>query len=131
MHVPGLSVTAASLIAVLPTDLAGGAPVRAFIALGSPCVSVYVPAFPRTVAGPPPWVPFEVSTEPMWRAADTLRVLVESDPAALSGIREVLDPIEDELWNEADEIVDRPDRWADVGLWWGPRALQGLESCIR
>ena len=51
--------------------------------LGSPCVSIYVPAFPRTVAGPPPFVPFELSSEPMWRAADALRQRVDAEPEAI------------------------------------------------
>jgi hypothetical protein len=129
MHVPQRSVTAASLIAVLPSDLDQGAPVRAFVALGSPCVSLYVPAFPRTAAGPPPFVPFELSSEPLWRAADALRHRLEQDPQAIAPIREVLSPIEDELWYEADEVAERPDRWAEVGSSWGERALGALRSC--
>ena len=93
---------------MLPTDLADGAPLRAYVALGSPCVSIYVPAFLRTAAGPPPFVPRELSSETMWRAADALRQRVEADPAAIEAIREVLDPVEEELWFEADEIVDDP-----------------------
>jgi secernin len=129
MHRPGRSVTAASLIAVLPTDLAAGAPLRAFVALGSPCVSIYVPAFVRTAAGPPPFVPRELSSEVMWRAADALRQRVEADPAAIGEIREVLDPVEEELWFEAGDIADVPDRWADVAGSWGGRALAALQSC--
>jgi dipeptidase len=129
MHLSGGSVTAASLIAELPTDLAAGAPLRAYVTLGSPCVSVYVPAFVRTAAGPPPFVPRELSSESMWRAADALRQRVEADPAAIGAIREVLDPVEAELWFEAAEIVETPDRWADVAASWGGRALAALESC--
>jgi len=129
MHLCGGSVTAASLIAVLPTDLAAGAPLQAYVALGSPCVSIYVPAFVRTAAGPPPYVPKELSSESMWRAADALRQRVEADPAAIGPIREVLDPVEEELWFEAAEIVGTPDRWPDVAASWGGRALAALESC--
>jgi secernin len=129
MHRPGRSVTAASLIAVLPADLAAGAPLRAYVALGSPCVSIYVPAFVRTAAGPPPFVPRELSSETMWRAADALRQRVEADPAAIGAIREVLDPVEEELWFEAGDIADVPDRWADVAGSWGGRALAALQSC--
>ena len=126
---PQRSVTAASLIAILPSAVAEGAPVRAFAALGSPCVSIYVPLFPRTAAGPPPYVPRELSNEAMWRAADNLRQRVEADPAAIGAIREVLDPVEDELWFEAGDIVETPDRWADVAGSWGARALAALQSC--
>jgi secernin len=129
MHGPGRSVTAASLIAVLPPDVAAGAPLRAYVALGSPCVSIYVPAFVRTAAGPPPFVPKELSSEQMWRAADALRQRVEADPAAIDPIRQVLDPVEEELWFEAAEIVETPDRWPDVAASWGGRALAALQSC--
>jgi secernin len=130
MHVRDLCVTAASMIAVLPTDIADGAPIPAWVAAGSPCTSIYVPAFPRSVAGPPPFVPPELSTEELWRAADALRQRVEDDPAALAGVREVLGPVEDELWGEADEVRNRPGRWAPVGAAWGRRALHAMRSCI-
>ena len=52
MHVRGLSVTAASMIAELPAELADGAPLRVYVAPGSPCSSIYVPAFPRTCRRP-------------------------------------------------------------------------------
>jgi hypothetical protein len=129
MHVPQRSVTAASLIAVLPPDLGAGAPLRAYVALGSPCVSIYVPAFVATMAGSLPFVPFELSNEAMWQAADALRERVDADPDALEPIREVLGPVEAELWGEADEILEHPDRWNEVGGSWGGRALAALQSC--
>jgi dipeptidase len=124
------SVTAASMIAELPPGLADGAPLRVYVALGSPCASIYVPAFPRTAAGPPPFVPFELSSEDLWHAADDLRRLVEADPAALPTLRETLQPVEDELWAEADDVLEEPARWAEVGGTWGSRALHALRSCI-
>jgi hypothetical protein len=129
MHVPQRSVTTASFIAVLPAGLTDGAPVRAYVAPGSPCASIYVPAFPRTAAGPPPFVPFEISSEAMWRAADAVRQRVDADPEAIGLIRSVLDPVEDELWAEADEVVDRPQDWPAVASSWGGRALSALQSC--
>ncbi len=124
MHEPQRSVTAASFIAVLPTDLAEGAPLRVSVALGSPCTSIYVPAFPRTAAGPPPFVPFELSGEPMWRAADAVRQRVDADPGSIEEIRGVLDPVEAELWAEADAVLDRPQDWPVVAASWGERALR-------
>ena len=85
MHVRGLSVTAASMIAELPSGLADGAPLRVYVAAGSPCASIYVPAFPRTAAGPPPFVPVELSGEELWHAADALRQRVEADPDCAPG----------------------------------------------
>jgi dipeptidase len=130
MHVRGHYVTAASMIAVLPTGLAEGAPLRSWIAPGSPCASVYVPAFPRSVAGPPPFVSLELSSEELWRAADAVRRRVEDDPGALAEVRDTLDPVEGELWAEADAIVEQPGRWAAAGGSWAPRVLDALHACI-
>jgi len=130
MHVRGISVTAASLIAVLPSDLGNGAPLRTYIALGSPCVSVFIPAFSRTVAGAVGFVPPETSSEALWRTADALRLRVESDPDAIHAIRQVLQPLEDELWEEAEDVSERPDRWAEIGQAWGERALRAMSACL-
>jgi hypothetical protein len=130
MHVRGRVATTASMIAELSPHLAEGAPLRVFVAAGSPCVSIYVPAFPRTAAGPPPFVPRELSGEELWHAAGALRELVETDPDALPAIRETLGPVEDELWAEADDVLLDPSRWAEVGESWGGRALHALRSCI-
>ena len=100
------------------------------MALGSPCASVYVPAFPRTAAGPPPFVPLELSGEELWHASDAVRRRVEADPEALTAVREVLQPVEDELWADADDVLERPDRWAAAGATWGSRALHALRTCI-
>ena len=104
MHVSGLSVTAASLIAVLPADLSAGAPVQAYVALGSPCVSIFVPAFPSTVAGLPSFVPRELWREEMWRTADALACRLRPTPASISAVRQCLAPVEADLWAEADAV---------------------------
>lgn len=55
MHVPGVEATTASMVAELPGD---GRPPRAWISLGSPCHSLFVPV---TVGEPfvaPPWERF-------------------------------------------------------------------------
>jgi dipeptidase len=129
MHVRGLAVTAASIVAVLPDGLDQGVPLRTYIALGSPCVSVYLPAFPATAAGVAPCIPFELSNAELWHAADTLRVLVEDQPDRLFDIRAQLDPLEAELWSEADEVAGHPEQWSTVGSSWGPRALDALRAC--
>ena len=95
------------MIAELPAGLADGAPLRVFVAAGSPCASIYVPAFPRTVAGPPPFVPLELSGEELWHAADAAAPAVEADPAALPRSARA-HPVEDELWAEADDVAERP-----------------------
>ena len=129
MHVRGLSVTTASMIAELPLGIADGAPLRAYVATGSPCTSIYVPAFPRTVAGPPPFIPLELSGEELWHAADVLRRRVEAQPDELPALRAELQPVEDELWADADDVLEDPSRWASAGATWGSRALHALRSC--
>ncbi len=129
MHVRGLSVTTASMIAELPLGIADGAPLRAYVATGSPCTSIYVPAFPRTVAGPPPFIPLELSGEELWHAADVLRQRVEAQPDELPALRAELQPVEDELWADADDVLEDPSRWASAGATWGSRALHALRSC--
>jgi secernin len=129
MHVRGLSVTAASMIAELPLGIEDGAPLRAYVAAGSPCASIYVPAFPRTVAGPPPFIPLELSGPELWHAADALRQRVEADPDALPAVRALLQPVEDELWADADDVLEDPSRWASAGAAWGSRALHALRTC--
>ena len=104
-------------------------PLRVWVASGSPCASIYVPAFPRTSGGPPPFVPLELSGEELWHAGDALRRRVEADPDALPEVRAVLQPVEDELWAEADDVVSEPSRWAGAGASWGGRALDALRSC--
>jgi hypothetical protein len=130
MHVRDRYVTAASMIAELPDAIADGAPLRVWVASGSPCASVFVPAFPRSVAGPPPFVPLELSSGELWQAADAVRRHVEDDPGSLAGVRSPLDAVEDELWAEADGVLEHPGRWAEVGASWGARALDALRACI-
>jgi secernin len=130
MHIRDLCVTAASMIAELPDALGGGAPLRVYVAPGSPCSSIYVPAFPISSKGPPPFVPIELSGEELWHAADAVRRRVEADPDALPSVRAVLQPVEDEIWFEADEVLERPGSWAAVAGSWGARALHALRSCI-
>ena len=130
MHLRGRYVTAASMIAELPGRVAEGATLRVWVAPGSPCASIYVPAFPRSVAGPPPFVPLELSGEELWQAADEVRRRVEEDPDALAQVRATLDPVEDELWSEADALLERPDRWVTEGGSWGGRVLHALQACI-
>ncbi len=130
MHVRRRAVTAASLIAELPAGIANGEPVRVYVAPGSPCSSIYVPAFPRSIGGPPPFVPTELSSEELWHAADVVRQGVENDPAALPAVRAVLQEVEDELWAEADEVLAHPSRWVETGASWGRRALHALRASI-
>jgi secernin len=100
MHVRGYQATASSLIAELPAD--DGRPARAWVAPGSPCVSVFVPVFP------PGGIPPELGDAGVWKRFLTLRERVEADADCLPEIRGVLGPVEAELWDTADDAAGDP-----------------------
>jgi secernin len=116
MHVRGYQATASSLIAELPAE--AGRPVRAWVAPGSPCVSVYVPVFP------PGGVPRELGDAGVWKRFLSLRERVESDAAgALLEIRAALGPVEAELWDAADDAAgDQDAQAAFTASCWRPVA---------
>jgi secernin len=100
---PGFIVetTTSSMIAELPAS--PDDPLRAWIALGTPCASVYVPVFP------PGAVPAALGQPSTWARFAALRDRVETDAAELPAIRAVLGPVETELWQRADaDATDAP-----------------------
>ena len=99
MHIRRYQNTTSSMIAELPADQ--DAPLRAWVAPGSPCVSVYVPVFP------PAAVPPQLGDARVWSRFAALRDRVEREPEALAEIRAVFGPLETELWAEADEVAGR------------------------
>ena len=102
MHAGRHMATTASMVAYLPRPNTG--PLRSWVAAGSPCVSVFVPTF-----GMPDRAGMVEAR--LWHAGAELRRRVEEDGDELSAVREVLDPLEAELWAEADELVDQPAQW--------------------
>jgi len=102
MHVRGYQATTASMVAELPAD--DEAPPRAWVALGSPCTSVYVPVFPFDGG-----VPRQLAEPETWTRFAALRDLVEADGDRLADVRAVLGPVEGELWEEADAVADHPE----------------------
>jgi secernin len=102
MHVRNYQATSASMVAALPRD--PDAPTRAWVALGSPCASVYVPVFP------PAEVPRELGDPAIWARFAALRSRVEESEGErhLAEIRAVLAPLEGELWEEADACAGDP-----------------------
>src|SRR4051812_6322581 len=88
-----LKVTTASMVCEVHHD--DRVPVRAWFALNSPCVSIYVPAFP-------PAIPGVLADASIWQAFDHLRDRVEHDPDALVELRSVFDPVEHDLWADAE-----------------------------
>ncbi len=138
MHLRHVQATTAAMVASLPRDPAE--PVRVWVALGSPCTSVFVPAMPFGAGG---GVPPELGDEATWQRFRALRDRVEaardnsSDDSEreLTTIRRTLGPVEARLWADADRAaacgssdsavdgpsdsaVDGPGDWAavDAGL---------------
>jgi secernin len=127
MHIREYMATTSSMIVELP-ELTSR-PARAWVAPGSPCVSVFVPVFPReTVDGA---VASALRDESLWRAASALRERVERDPEAIAAIRAELDPLETELWQEADEVSSSPGRWRAAAESWGARTAAALTRLAR
>jgi secernin len=121
LHAGETAVTTGSMVALLPTDPAV-AP-RAWFALGSPCVSVFVPVLPP---------PFAVTTSPalgqarMWLRFAALRDAVGSDGDALAVVRSELAPLEDALWDEADSLGTDAEAWDDFAR----RAHRGVTDSL-
>ncbi len=86
------SQTTASMIA----EVGARSPARAWVCLGNPCTSVYVPCFPPSVAP-------ELAEARQWKRFAALRDRIEADPDKLPGVRAVLQPVEAELWAAADD----------------------------
>lgn len=115
MHLRGYEATAASMVTELPEDPDRAA--RAWVALGSPCASVYVPVFP------PALVPPELAEPATWARFAALRGRVEADEDALREVRACLGPVENALWDEADAVAADPRRQvAFVEASWRPVA---------
>jgi secernin len=87
------SQTTASIIA----ELRQAAPPRAWVSLGNPCSSVYVPCFPPSVAP-------ELAEAEHWRRFARLRDRVEASPERLAEVRSVLAVVEAELWTQAEAV---------------------------
>lgn len=108
MHLRGYQATAASMVCDLPRD--PDHPLRAWVALGSPCVSIYVPVFPMD------GMPAPLADPATWERFDALRRHAEAEADGLAAIRRVLAPVEAELWELAEVVGARPaerSRFAD------------------
>jgi secernin len=109
LHAGDTATTTASMVALLPAD--PSRPARAWMALGHPCVSVYVP-----VAVPPlPVDPAVVGDEGTWHRFAALGADVGSDRSALAAVRAELAPLEEQLWDEADRLGTDVSAWRTFG----------------
>jgi secernin len=121
-------VTTASMVALLPADRGG--PARAWVALGSPCVSVYVPVpVPRPGPSdrpPPPLpVPALVGDVQTWGRFAALGAAA-TQAGALEAVRAELSVLEEALWDEADGLGTDPGVWEGFGA----RATRGVTDAL-
>jgi secernin len=93
------SQTTASMIA----ELRAGEPPRAWVGLGNPCCSVYVPCFPPAVAP-------ELAQAEQWGRFARLRDRVEAAPDQLPEVQTALLGVEHDLWDEAEAVYGSGDR---------------------
>ncbi len=110
MHIRSYQATSASMITFLPAK--ESTPALCWVALGSPCCSVYVPILPPdTLTDSPLHIPAILEQEATWKRFDDLRQLVEDDPPAITGVRDVLHPLENTLWSEAPQLEAAENAW--------------------
>lgn len=111
MHLRNWEATTGAIVAELHQD--PEVVPRAWVALGNPCVSIFVPVFPpdaspAVLADPRTWGAFDRLKRAADAAAD--RAAAAGDPdrglAVLATIRDHLGPVERTLWDEADEAAD-------------------------
>ncbi len=113
LHAGETAVTTASMVALLPAD--DGTPARAWVALGSPCVSVYVPV-PVPSSGRRVPLPAAVGDVDVWTRFAAVRDAVGSDPGAFDTVRAELSVLEDSLWDEADGLGTGVGDWESFGV---------------
>jgi dipeptidase len=117
MHLRGYQNTTSSMIAELSAE--PGRPLRAWVAPGQPCVSIFVPVFGTHA-------PAALGDPATWHAFASLRARAEADTDALADIRGVFAPLEVELWAQADAIASRPEKQAAFAEEAWPRVAEAL-----
>jgi dipeptidase len=106
MHAGSLMGTTASMVARLPD---GGEPPVAWVALGAPCVSVYLPYY---LDGPIPAAVGAGGRDPSpaaaWWRFHALRARVEAEPERLASlVRAYWDGLESEIADRARQVEAR------------------------
>ncbi len=109
MHIRDFEATTASMVAELRADRAG--PARAWVALGNPCASVFVPVLAPSPSTAPAAVPGLLAQVSTARRFAALGRAAETDAPSLEAVRAVLAPVEAALWGEADDLDADPVRW--------------------
>lgn len=129
MHIRDFEATTASMVADLPVD--GSGPRRAWVALGNPCASVFVPVVTPSPTMPAASVPGVLAHEASARRFAALSRAAEVDVSSLQAVRAVLAPVEDALWDEADTLDGDPARWRAFATGVEHRVLGALDTLAR
>ena len=109
MHIRDFEATTASMVVELPAD--GARPGRAWVAVGNPCASVFVPVLAPSPSVPRASLPSALAEDGAARRFAALGRAAETDPTCLEAVRAVLGPVEARLWDEADTLDAHPARW--------------------
>jgi hypothetical protein len=129
MHLPGFEATTASMVAELSVDRAR--PARAWVALGNPCASVFVPVRAPSPSSPDASVPGVLGWSSWARRFAALSRAAETDRASLEPVRAVLAPVEAALWDEADTLDADPARWRAFASSAERAVLDALDTLAR
>jgi secernin len=128
MHIRDFEATTASMVAELPVDASGDGRGRAWVALGNPCASVFVPVAAPSPSGPVASVPTFLALEGSARRFAALSRAAEADLSTLETVRGVLAPVEAALWDEADALGDDPGPWHAFAARAGHRVQDALDT---
>jgi dipeptidase len=128
MHIRDFEATTASMVAELPVDVGDSDPGRAWVALGNPCASVFIPVFAPSPSTPRASVPAFLAQPGSAHRFAALARAAELDATTLHAVRDVLGPVEAALWDEADTLDPDPVRWREFALTTGRRVLGALDT---
>jgi secernin len=128
MHVRDFEATTASMVAELPADSSAADGGRAWVALGNPCASVFVPITAPSRATPRVSLPGALAQQDSARRFAALGRSAETDVGSLDAVRAVLDPVEADLWDEADTLDADPTRWQSFASSAQQRVLAALDT---
>jgi secernin len=128
MHIRDFEATTASMVVELPHEAHSTEAARAWVALGNPCASVFVPVLAPSPAVPQAPVPGAFAREATARRFAALSRSSEADGAVLEKVRAVFDEVESALWDEADTLDADPVRWRDFASSAERRVLAALDT---
>jgi secernin len=129
MHIRDFEATTSSIVVEMPAEAARAG--RAWVALGNPCASVFVPVLAPSPSTPCAPVPASLAQPETARRFAALARAAEIDAAGLEAVRAVLAPLEAELWDEADTLDDDPERWRALASTVEGGVLGALDTLAR